>query len=88
MDDRPGHELTEAEVLAESLALHAAFWDALGELTSAQMRWRGLELELRTNMAANRETPVDWLVDEIRSDAGKHASERSGGTCCAIALAW
>jgi hypothetical protein len=56
-----------AAAVADTLAEHEAFWSVRGPLTEAQERWCAFELELRRNMAANGETPAEWLIAEIRS---------------------
>jgi hypothetical protein len=68
------------EVLAQSLADHAAYWDVLGPLTPAQRRWRDFERELRTNMAAQgRQVPAanDPIIAEIRSGAWESRQRRN-----------
>jgi hypothetical protein len=69
--------VSRALILAESLAEHAAYWDALGELTAAQKRWRAHELEWRQNMAAKGDKPTAWLVVDIRSGRKEQRDQRS-----------
>jgi DNA-directed RNA polymerase subunit RPC12/RpoP len=62
---------------AECVAEHADYWSALGTLTRAQKRWSAFELELRKNMAAKGEKPVEGLVGEIRSGRWEQRQQRN-----------
>jgi hypothetical protein len=69
--------MAAAEVLAESLAEHSAYWGSHGKLRPEQERWKAFELEMRENYAAKGEKPTDRIISEIRSGRWEKQQQRS-----------
>jgi hypothetical protein len=75
-----GAERLAAGVLARSLAEHEAYWNALGTLSRAQLRWRDFERKLRINLAARGLPPPesgDPIIEEIRSGQWERRQRRN-----------
>ena len=74
--NRTMRPVTADEVLARSLADWSAYWDKLGPLSAAQVRWREAEREFRAERAA-----VGFLPDADNPHVAKFPAARRNGSC-------
>jgi hypothetical protein len=66
MDTAPPAVSVEVELLGE----HNAYWDACGELTADQERWKAVEHEYLRGFIALGQKPTDQCLKDFRN--GKH----------------